>query len=343
MRNPIFWISNGSRLDGAGRIFPTPCGSQMIPVYQDQVSEQDRLKRIKPRLRTRMRMVQSIREFFIHRGYLEVETPQLISAPAPEPHIDAVPAGSRFLHTSPELHMKRLLASDYTRIFQIGKCFRQGERGDLHLPEFSLLEWYRAGVGYHGLMEECEELILWVCEQLGTGEKIHYQGKDIPLTSPWERISVEEAFGSYASMPMELAVKRGEFDQILIKDIEPQLGMAGPTFLYDYPASCAALARLRPDNPLLAERFELYLGGIELANGFSELTDASEQRARFERDQAHRRRLGKPVYPTPEAFLLSLQHMPDAAGIALGVDRLAMILTDSARIDDVVTFAPEAG
>jgi len=286
-------------------------------------------------------MVQAIRLFFIEHDYLEVETPQLIPAPAPEPHIDAISAGDGYLHTSPELCMKRLLAAGYPRIFQFSKCFRAGERGNLHLPEFLLLEWYRTGIDYRTLMEECEALILSVSRSLGKGEKISYQGMEIDLRSPWEKISVREAFDRRASLPLQMALEKGCFDQVMVREIEPHLGITGPTFLYDYPASLAALARLRHDDQRFAERFEIYLAGLELANGFSELTDAREQRARFERDLQHRNDLGKEVYPMPESFLESLDHMPEAAGIALGVDRLAMIFTDAPKIDDVVFFTPE--
>jgi lysyl-tRNA synthetase class 2 len=237
--------------------------------------------------------------------------------------------------------MKRLLASGISRIFQITKCFRADERGDLHLPEFSLLEWYRTEIDYKVLMEECEELVLWVCRELGVGGKIKYQGIEIELKRPWKKISVSEAFDRYASSNLVAALNKGCFHEIMVQEIEPRLSLTGPAFLYDYPASFAALARLKPDNPEFAERFEFYAGGVELANGFSELNDREEQRARFEIDQRKRHDLGKRDYPMPERFLTSLEHMPDAAGIALGIDRLAMIFTDRSKIDDVVTYTPE--
>jgi lysyl-tRNA synthetase class 2 len=303
--------------------------------------EQDRLIAKKPFLDLRARMLQSIRAFFVGRGYLEVETPQLITAPTPEVHIDAIPVGTRYLHTSPELAMKRLLAAGYTRIFQVCKCFRQGEHGRLHLPEFTLLEWYHSGIDYRGLMEECKSLIIEVSVGCGGGEKITYQGHIIELLGPWDRVSVSQAFDRYASISMKASLEQGIFDEVMVREIEPCLGMTRPTFLYDYPAPLGALARLKRQEPELAERFEIYLGGMELANGFSELTDVQEQRIRFERDRQARRNLGKPLYPMPERFLAALKHMPDAAGIALGVDRLTMILADRAQIDDVVCFAPE--
>ena len=251
---------------------------------RSSLNEQRRLAARKQHLFLRARMVQSIRQFFIENDYLEVETPYLIPAPVPETHIDAIRAGDLYLHTSPEICMKQMLGAGYTKIFQISKCFRQGERGNLHLPEFTLLEWYRTGIDYNHLMKECEALILWVSRNLDMGEKLRYQGMDIDLKAPWERISVSEAFFRYASLSLEMALKKGTFDELMVNEIEPHLGVTKPTFLYDYPVSLAALARLRPDNPDFAERFEVFIGGLELANGFSELTDPQEQRARFERD-----------------------------------------------------------
>ncbi len=289
----------------------------------------------------RAKTIQAIRKFFIEHDYLEIETPQLIPAPAPEVHIDAIKVGQKYLHTSPELCMKRLLAIGYPRLFQLAKCFRQGERGNLHLPEFTLLEWYRSQIDYKALMEETEALILSVSKRLGLGEKIRYQGMTIDLARPWERISVSEAFDRYASLSLEMALDQQKFDEITVREIEPHLGVSKPTFLYDYPASLASLARLSPEHKQFAERFEIYLAGIELANGFSELTDPIEQRARFENEQQHRRAIGKETYPMPEKFLKALEFMPTASGIALGVDRLVMILADRPKIDDVVAFTPE--
>jgi len=286
-------------------------------------------------------MVQAIRAFFLAEGYLEIETPILIPAPAPELHIDAVPAKGGFLQTSPELCMKRLLAAGYGKIFQICRCFRQGERGDLHIPEFTILEWYRSHAAYQDLMMECESMLQSVAKQLGLGQVIEYQGKAIHLGGPWNRITVQEAFEAYGSLSLEQAMEKGGFETCMVKEIEPRLGSPKPTFLYDYPAQMAALARLEPDDDRFAERFELYMGGVELANAFSELRDPGEQRARFQGEGTKRRELGKETYPLPEKFLDALALMPEAAGIALGVDRLAMILADSPTIDGVVAFTPE--
>ncbi len=315
----------------------------MLPESKNSafLSEQRRLEKRKPFLWLRARMVQAIRRFFVENDYLEVETPHIIPAPPPETHIDAVSVGSGYLHTSPEVCMKRLLAAGIPNLFQISKCFRADERGAFHLPEFTLLEWYRTGIEYHTLMDECRELILWIANTLGLGGTIRYQGREIDLEGSWSRISIKEAFDRYASVSLKTAMKKEHFDEIMVQEIEPHLISEGPTFLYDYPAEFAALARLKANNPEFAERFELYIGGLELANGFSELTDAREQRARFEKEGQKRFDLGKECYPMPEKFLNSLEYMPEAAGVAVGVDRLTMIFADRPLIDDVVTFTPE--
>lgn len=300
-----------------------------------------RLARRQKALWGRAAIVQGMRQFFVAQGYLEVETPQRIPAPAPESQIDAVPADGWFLHTSPELCMKRLLAAGYPRIFQISRCWRAGERGSRHVPEFTLLEWYRVGADYRDLMEECEALIPAVAHGIGLQDEIVYQGQPIDLRAPWERMSVREAYARYTRTSMAEALKRDLFDQVMVEDVEPHLGAGRPTFLYDYPASRGALARLRTDDPTVAERFELYIAGLELANAFSELIDPEEQRARFVREEAHRRSLGKQPYPLAKKFLDELHNMPPAAGIALGVDRLVMLLLDAQRIDEVVAFTPE--
>ncbi len=296
-----------------------------------------RLASKRARLEQRARIMQMIRAFFIAKGYLEVETPQLLPGNAPEAHIDAVPAAGGFLQTSPELPMKRLLAADYPRLYQICRCWRGAERGRRHLPEFTMLEWYRAHADYTDLMAECEEL-LSALAPVGT---LCRQGRTIDLAPPWQRLTVAEAFARFTDTTPERALADDRFDEIIAGAIEPRLGRGKPVFLTDYPAELAALARKKPGNPEVAERFELYIAGLELANAFSELTDATEQRARFDREEAARRAAGKRPYPTPEKFLAELPHLPPAAGIALGLDRLVMLLTDAATIDEVVAFTPE--
>ena len=294
-----------------------------------------------PNLRLRARVIRTVRQFFTEHDYLEVETPIRIPAPAPEAYIDAQPSGSWFLQTSPELCMKRLLAAGYPRIFQICKCFRRNERGRRHLPELTLLEWYTTGVDYNGMMTQCEALIGDVTRQAGFDDVLRYQGQSIDLTPPWPRLTVAEAFDRFTSLPAEQALKEHRFDEVMGLDIEPKLGIDKPVFLYDYPAACGALARLKPEDRRLAERFELYIGGLELCNAFTELTDPSEQRLRFEEERKMRRLAGKSVIPMPEKFLNALKDMPDATGNALGIDRLVMFFADTTEIDDVVAFTPE--
>jgi lysyl-tRNA synthetase class 2 len=295
----------------------------------------------KKALQQRARILQEVRRFFIEKGYLEVETPHRIPAPAPESHIDAVPSGTWFLHTSPELCMKRMMAAGYEKVFQICRCWREKERGSLHLPEFTLLEWYRAQGDYRSLMEECEELIRFLARAIGVGRTIHFRECEIDLSSPWERISVKEAFQRYPRTTVTEALEKNLFDEIMVQDIEPMLGLRKPTFIYDYPAQRGALARLKQEDQTVAERFELYMGGLELANGFSELVDSEEQRKRFLMENENRQTRGKPIYSMPDRFLAELDDMPPSAGIALGVDRLVMVFLDAKTIDEVVAFTPE--
>jgi lysyl-tRNA synthetase class 2 len=292
-------------------------------------------------LHTRAKLIQNIRLFFIQQDFLEVETPIRIPSPAPEEHIEAIGSDDWFLQTSPELCMKRLLAAGFPRIFQISKCFRAEERGNQHLPEFTMLEWYVADFDYIQLMDQCQTLLMHVFKDMGHDSSVTWQTRKINLTSPWERISVADAFSGYAPISCQEALDKEKFDEIMVDYIEPHLGIAKPTFIYDYPASLAALARLKKNNRNFGERFELYIGGLELANGFSELTDANEQRQRFEEALKVRAAKNWAPYCMPEKFLQALQAMPESAGIALGIDRLAMILTNADKIDNVVAFTPE--
>ena len=296
---------------------------------------------IRKNLTLRAKIVRAIRTFFVDQDYLEIETPIRMPAPAPETHIDAQASGEWFLQTSPELFMKRLLAADYPRIFQICRCFREKERGNRHLPEYTMLEWYTAGDDYFGMMNQTEAMILFVAQTIGYGDQIMYRGKKINLKRPWHRVSVAEAFDAFASVSLEGALQEDRFDEFMVGEIEPNLPRGKPVFLYDYPAALGALARLKPHEPSLAERFELYIGGLELCNAFSELVDPQEQRQRFITEQTRRRQSGKTVYPMPEKFLDSLKDMPEAAGNALGIDRLVMLFADAETVDDVVAFIPE--
>ncbi len=253
------------------------------------------LSRKREKLARRARIVQTIRAFFIDHDFLEVETPHLVPANAPEACIDAVPAGEGYLHTSPELCMKRLLAAGYPRLFQLCRCWRQGERGSRHLPEYTMLEWYQADTDYHALMTDCENLL----HSLLPEETLTWQGSRVDLSLPWERLTVRQAFERYASISLEDALAEDRFDEVIALEIEPRLGAGKPTFITEYPVEAAALARKKPGDPSVAERFELYILGMELANAFSELTDPAEQRSRFEGTCHHARCRGHRPWRRP--------------------------------------------
>jgi lysyl-tRNA synthetase class 2 len=237
--------------------------------------------------------------------------------------------------------MKQLLAAGYPRIFQICKCFRQHERGSRHLPELTMLEWYTAEASYLDMMQQSEELICRIARDLGQGNALLYQGTSVDLAPPWVRLTVSQAFETYAGVSVEESLEKGTFDETLAMSVESRLGNDCPLFLYDYPAALGSLARLKPGSKHLAERFELYIRGVEICNAFSELIDPDEQRIRFEKETERRRAMGKAVYPLPETFLNSLEKMPEATGNALGIDRLVMLFADTATIDEVVAFTPE--
>jgi lysyl-tRNA synthetase class 2 len=283
-----------------------------------------------------------IRAFFESEGFLEVQTPLLTSAPAPEVHIRPIPAGSnRFLATSPELHMKRLLAAGFEKIFQITRAFRANERGRLHHPEFTILEWYRLGANYKDLQQDCQKLTRSVCSAVAPVSGFHFKGAGLDCEADWERYTVRDAYIKFAGWDPGPQPDQDRFDMDMTQKVEPNLGFPAPCILEDYPRSQAALARIKPEEPDVAERFELFWAGIELANGFSELTDAEEQRVRFEAAIAGKEQTEGIRYPMPGAFLASLNHLGPCAGIAFGVDRFVMLVSGAESVDEVVAFAPE--
>jgi elongation factor P--(R)-beta-lysine ligase len=292
-------------------------------------------------LHLRAAIIRSVRSFFVERGFLEVETPHRIPANAPEEHIEPFCSTDRYLHTSPEVCMKRLLSRGHGRIFQMCRCWRSSERGSRHLPEFTMLEWYRSNSDYRDLITDCEELLQWVAADCAKENNVVYQGQRLNLLQKAERITVREAFLRFGEKSMEAAVADGSFDEIMVSLIEPALPAHMPVILLDYPAEMAALARLKDDDRSVAERFELYLGGLELANAFSELNSSAEQRNRFEEANLKRVQSGAAPLPLPEPFLRELSTMPPSAGIAFGVDRLVMLFADTTEIDDVIAFTPE--
>jgi lysyl-tRNA synthetase class 2 len=307
-------------------------------------------------VRARASLYAKIRSFFQARGYCEVETPLCVPSPGLEVHLDAVrTASGLYLITSPEYHMKRLLAAGLPRIYQLAKCFRAGERGPWHHPEFTMLEWYRTGADYLDLLAETEELL-----RASAGAEIFHRGERIDLSAPFERLTTQEALWRHAGIdwrahpePDDLrraaeragfgSIPAGDtwddtFHRVFLTAVEPKLGRGRPTALLDYPARMSALARLKPSDPGVAERFEIYVAGVELCNAFSELTDPAEQRRRFEADQAERRRLGRPIYPIDEKLLAALGALPPCAGIALGIDRWLLLLCDANDLDEVLFF-----
>jgi len=300
-----------------------------------------RQKKIHQHLKLRADIIQAIRNFFIEKDFLEVETPIRIPAPAPEANIDAIASENWFLQTSPELCMKMLLCAGYLRIFQICKSFRKKERGSRHLPEFTLLEWYAAGMNYIDMMDQCEEFICYISSRMYGKESLFYQGKQIDLKRPWSRMSVSEAFKKFASTPIEKAISQNCFDETLALEIEPYLGIDKPLFLFDYPASQRAFSKLKAQESSIAERFELYIHGMEICNAFSEIIDPAEQQKKFEEEMNQRKKLRKDVYPMPDKFIEAFKNMPEASGNALGIDRLVMLFADTTVVDDVVAFTPE--
>lgn len=306
-------------------------------------------------LAARAEGIRTIRAFFERQTFIEIDTPCLVPSPGLDLHLEAfeVPGGgggeaAGYLSTSPEYQMKRLLAGGVPRCFQLAHCFRRGEAGKRHNPEFLMLEWYRAFAGIEEIMTDTEDLVRHVVQALTGGAEIAIGGSRINLNERFERLPLGEAFERYARVPPAdaIAMATGDEDRFfrtLVEEIEPRLATeAHPIFLTEFPAPFASLARLKPGDPRVSERFELYIGGIELCNGFGELTDPAEQRARFERDLAAREKSGKPVYPIDERFLAALEEgMPPAAGNALGVDRLLAMCLGREDIASVQAFPRE--
>jgi lysyl-tRNA synthetase class 2 len=322
--------------------------------------------------RARANLAAEVRRALVAAAYEEVETPCLVPAPGMEPHIDHFlapyrPAAGaprpRWLHSSPEYAMKRLLADGWPRIFQLARVFRNGEISATHNPEFTMLELYRAGTDYSGIMADLERVVESCARALlpGGGTAVERGGRALDLAAPFERLTVASAFALHAGIDLggcdgdsaRLAAAAraaghdagpgGEpfddlFFRVFLQAVEPKLGSTRPVFLLDWPASMAALSRLKQDDPRWAERFELYAGGLELANGFSELNDAVEQRRRLVEERALRVRLGRPAYPLDERFLEAVGRMPAAGGVAVGFDRLLMLLVGAVSIDEVLLF-----
>jgi len=297
-----------------------------------------RLSRIKANLERRALIYDVIRAFFRSEGFLEVETPLLVPTVAPEKYITPFTVNGWFLSTSPEMHMKRLLAAGYSKIFQICHCFRKNERGQFHNPEFTMLEWYRVGADYMQIIQDTERLVFTLANNLCSGSTIRYQGKDIDLAPPWPRVTVRDAFLRSAGWDPFTRLDEERFEADLVERVIPSFDASCPTVLLDYPVAMASLARLRPGRPSVAERAEVFIGGLELANAYSELNDAAEQERRFKQEIEALKLEGKRSVVMPQRFLEALSRLPECGGIALGIDRLVMLFCDAASIDEIIAF-----
>lgn len=338
----------------------------------------DAFARRRPHLEVRGRVLAAVRGFFAARGFVEVDTPALQVSPGMEPHLRAFatelvgphPADRRrvHLHTSPEFAMKKLLVAGVARPWQLAHVFRNDERSGTHHPEFSMLEWYRAGEGYAVLVDDCVELVRAAAHAAGR-TRFRFRGVESDPFAPWRVVTVADAFAEHAGIdllatfdgshdpdPAPLAASAARigvaphagdrwedvFFRVMFDRIEPHLGAGAPCVLTDYPVCMAALSRPKPEDPRLAERFELYACGLELANAFGELTDAAAQRARFVADMDLKERLYGERFPVDEDFLAALDHgMPESSGIALGFDRLVMLCSGAEDIEEVL-WAPVA-
>ena len=272
----------------------------------------EHLQNIKARLRKRAGLISAIRTYFDERDFIEVETPIIIKAPAPEEYIEGIPVENAFLRTSPELQMKEMLCAGYGKIYQIGACFRKNEFGARHRPEYTMLEWYETKIDYLQLLEFTADLLRFATQKTGGSLQIEYQGQAIDLSLVPQIITVRDAYKKYAGIDVDEIATEEEFDEIMTLRIEPHLGMGRMTFLIDYPVNRAALARLKPDNPEVAERWELYLAGMEIANAYGELTDPVEQRKRFEKAQTERAKNNFVPYPFPDKIVFP-RHIKTAA------------------------------
>ena len=315
----------------------------------------ERLAARRAALEARARIAAGVRAWFAREAFVEVETPALVVSPGLEPHLFAFetrlrdphggPERALYLRTSPEFTLKKLLAAGMPRIFELARSFRNAERSATHHPEFTMLEWYRADATYEALFGDCEALLRAAAQAAGA-RRLRFRGSECDPFAPAERLTVADALAKHAGI--DLAALRGAgperfeeaFFRAFLESVEPRLGIGRATLLVDWPIELAALARAKPGAPALAERVELFACGLELANGWSELTDPAEQRRRFERDLETKARLYGERYPIDPDFMAALAHgLPESAGMALGFDRLVMCATGAERIDDVL-FAP---
>lgn len=341
---------------------------------------------LREKLRMRTLVVNKIRDFFVKEGFMDVETPELVSLPGMEPHLDVFKTTFRswqargkngqvggaqantsegaqdmYLITSPEYAMKKLLVAGYEKVFQICKSFRNKEDVSLlHNPEFTILEWYRSFASYEEIMTDTEKLVGFLCSEFRGVQELEFNGHKVDVSGIWERKKVKDLFAEMAGIPVadfedverfrEAVKSKGYkvdqstlyedlFFEVFLNEIEPKLGLKKPVIVYEYPVSMAALSKRCEDDPRYAERFEVYIAGLELCNAFTELNDPSEQKARLEVEREERKKLGKEQYDIDDTFIEALRFgMPPAGGVALGVDRLAMLILGIEDINDALFF-----
>lgn len=318
----------------------------------------------------REKVIKAVRSFFDEKKFHEVETPLLIAHPPAESYLEIFETTlldrsrkpqKAYLSTSPEVPLKKLLVAGIGNCYSLTKSFRNMETNSyLHSPEFTILEWYRVGVEYSVIMQDCEKLIVHIANTLGIKENFSFQGKSIDIFSSWERLTMKEAFKKWANVEFDhfldeeeakkIAINKGYtvsdsntweelYNQIFLNEVEPHLGQGKPTILYEFPGSMGALAKKKADDPRYAERFEFYIAGLELGDCYHELTDATEQEARFEKELAEIKRLGKTIYEYDTDFIDALRvGLPQCSGIAVGLDRLIMLFADVAKIQDTLFF-----
>ncbi len=300
----------------------------------------EHLAEVRTNLETRDRVCRAIRAWFHERDYLEVDTPLLLKTVATEEHVVPFPCQGRYLATSPELEMKQLMAAGFSRVFQFSRSFRQGESGRLHNPEFAILEWYRSGDSLQNLVEDLEGLLGHVARASGSPSGDQAEDRRVDFARAFDVVRVQDAFLRHAGWdPLDGLVDPKRFDMDLVHLVEPHLGLEVPTVLVEYPVSLGALAAVHPEDPRVALRAELYVRGIELANGFVELRDPREQRRRFLDAASRIRHAGRTPPPIPEGYLSCLPWLPPTVGMALGVDRLVMLMAGSDNLHDVLPFA----
>ncbi|MEK7065319.1 MAG: EF-P lysine aminoacylase EpmA [Patescibacteria group bacterium] len=335
------------------------------------MSHLQHLTKNKQNLQLRFEVIKLLREFFWSQGFTEVDTPNIVRHPGQEPYLSPMKinihdeTGKEFagyLHTSPEYTMKKMLAAGWDKIFSVCKCYRDYESfGGTHEPEFLMIEWYRAGEDFFALMNDVESAFNFLIQRLSQNFQFsifnfqsisNFQFKKFSMRELWKRfVSVDLDEYLTSKKMFGLCVKKGYnvkedesyedlFYRIFLNEIEPKLKDMGGVIVHHYPAQMAALSRLSPTDPRYAERFEVYINGLELANAFSELTDADEQLKRLKEEQALRQKLGKDVYDIDTEFISALKTMPPSAGIALGIDRLVMVLGGCEKIENVITLPP---